>query len=390
MSRVRSQALPAGLRPNRFRRGAGALLGVLLLATLAGAALAAHYEARGAERALALDRAAGRVFASWVLAAHRATQAHADTFETALQTQVGILLTVSRLIALGTAPPDLPERPGRNASMALGAIPDGTARGVPMAFGVLEPGAGSRRSALREGALAGGLAALAPGGGSAMEAHRPAIEAALGRPLAADALYLTADRGLRYRSRALYRRAQPGRPWLNRMETDLAMAPPGAAPADPARRHLTGAGTVTTAEAAVDGDADVGGNAEAGGRADAAAVQALTIEAGDLEAPSLAVTAELVVGAAAAGPVSAASVSASGRLEAGALAAAGVLDAASLSAAGTAAVDGAASVRELAGEELDLAGSLASSTAASGGVYGPDARIAGLLTVGSCAGCDGE
>ena len=67
-------------RMAKRRRGAGALLGVLLLASLAGAALAVHYEARAAERAVALDRAAGRVFAGWVQAAHRATQAHAAAF----------------------------------------------------------------------------------------------------------------------------------------------------------------------------------------------------------------------------------------------------------------------------------------------------------------------
>ena len=79
-----------------------------------------------------------------------------------------------------------------------------------------------------------GCGRLAPGGGSLMEAHSA-------RPLAVDALYVTADRGLHYRERALYRRAQPGRPWLNRMETDLAMAPAGVSdPADPARRHIAG------------------------------------------------------------------------------------------------------------------------------------------------------
>ena len=211
----------------RHRRGAGALLGVLLLAALGGAALAVHYEARDAKRVLALDRAAGRVFAAWVLAAHRAAQAHAGTFEIALKSHAGVLLSGARLQALGVVPPGLPERPGRHATMVLGVIADGTARRVPMAFGVIEPGGASRPSALRAGALDAGLRALAPGGGSLMEAHRPAIEAALGRPLAADALYVTADRGLHYRERALYRRAQPGRPWLNRMETDLAMAPAG-------------------------------------------------------------------------------------------------------------------------------------------------------------------
>ena len=388
------------LRPSpwrgRHRRGAGALLGVLLLTALAGAALAVHYEARGAERAQALDRAAGRVFAAWVHAAHRATQAHADLFETALETQVGILLTVSRLQALGAAAPGLPERPGRHAAMVLGVIPDGTARGgpgrspVPMAFGVLEAVAPSRPSAFRAGALEAGLAALAPGGGSLMEAHRPAIEAALGRALAPDALYVTADRGLRYRERALYRRAQPGRPWLNRMETALAMAPPGTIPADPARRHIAGAGAVSAMSGAIGADVAVGGSADVGGRADAAAMTAETIEAGGLGAARLGVSADLLVGTALTGPLKAGAVEASGRLEAGALRTAGALDAASLSVAGTASVEGAAAADALAGETLTAADRIGAGRGAAGGVYGPDAHIAGAMTVGSCAGCEGE
>ena len=98
-------------RMAKRRRGAGALLGVLLLASLAGAALAVHYEARAAERAVALDRAAGRVFAGWVQAAHRATQAHAAAFEAALETQLGILLTVARCAPSGPLLPICPNAP---------------------------------------------------------------------------------------------------------------------------------------------------------------------------------------------------------------------------------------------------------------------------------------
>ena len=374
----------------RNRCGASALLGVLLLAALAGTALAAHYEARERDRALALDRAAGRVFAGWVTAAHRATQAHADMFETALETQIGILLTVARLRTLLAAPPGLPERPGHDAAMTLGAISDGTARRVPMAFGVLEPGA-ARASALRAGALQAGLAAVAPGGGTLMERHRPAIEAVLGRPLAANALYVTADRGIRYRERALYRRAQPGRPWLNRMETVLQMAPPGADADDPARRHIAGADAVSAMEVAVDTDMrTVGGTATVGGAAEAARMTADTIEAGDVQAAALGVTGELVVGVAVTGPLAAHTATATGRIEAGAVRTEGALDAAALSVAGTATVDGTAAVQGIAGERLDVSGTLTGSGTAAGGVYGPDAHIAGLLTVGSCAGCEGE
>ena len=383
-------------RDRRDRRGAGALLGVLLLASLAGAALATHYEARGAERLLALDRAAGRVFAGWVQAAHRATQDHADAFEIALETQLGILLSVARLHALGAAPPDLPERPGRDAAMTLGVIADGTARGVPgsspvpMAFGVLEPRPPSRPTAMREGAMDAGLAALAPGGGTLMEAHRPAIEAALGRPLAADALWVTADLGLRYRERAFYRRAQPGRPWLNRMETALRMAPPGATgPADPARRNIVDAGEVGAEAAEIATDIAVGGNTDIGGRAEAGGAGAATVEAGDVAAPTLEVTAALVVGTALTDRLKAGRVKATERLEAGALRTAGVLDAASLSAATAVAVDGAAAADEMAGEKLTVSGMLGAAGGAAGGVYGPDATIS-VLTVGSCAGCEGE
>ena len=378
-------------RRKRHLRGAGALLGVLLLAALSGAALAAHYDLRESWRAQALDRAAGQVFAAWVEAAHRATQAHADAFETALETQTGILLTVARLRQLGAAPPGLPAEPGRNAAMALGVIADGTAHSVPMAFGVLEPAAGARPSAMREGALEAGLATVAPAGGPLMDAHRPAIEAVLGRSLGADALWVTADRGLRYRERVLHRRAQPGRPWLNRMETALAMAPPGATdPADPARRNVSGAGAVDAETVEIGIDVAVGGQADIGGRADAAGVTAETVEAGDLAGATLRVSAELVVGAAVTGALEAGSVTASGGLEAANLRTAGALDAAALSAAGNAAVQGAAAVRNVAGETLGIAEELGSAQTAAGGVYGPDATIAGLMTVGSCAGCEGE
>ncbi|MDE0410009.1 MAG: hypothetical protein OXN81_19345 [Alphaproteobacteria bacterium] len=378
-------------RRKRHLRGAGALLGVLLLAALSGAALAAYYEARETGRAQALDRAAGQVFAAWVQAAHRATQVHADAFEAALETQVGVLLTVARLRQLGAAPPGLPAEPGRNAAMALGVIADGTAHAVPMAFGVLEPGEAARPSAMREGALEAGLAAVAPSGGPLMNAHRPAIEAALGRSLGADALWVTADRGLRYRERVLHRRAQPGRPWLTRMETALAMAPPGAVdPADPARRNISGAGKVDAETAEIGIDVAVGGQADIGGRADAARVTAETVEAGDLAGAALSVNVELVVGAAVTGALEAGSVTASGGLEAATLRTTGVLEAAALSAAGSAAIQGAAVARNVAGETLGIAEELGSGQTAAGGVYGPDATIAGLMTVGSCAGCEGE
>ena len=387
-----------GLKPRwitwrrRHTRGAGALLGVLLLAVLAGGALAVHYEARDAERGRALDRAAGRVFASWVLAAHGAGQTHAASFRAELEHNTGILLTPDRLRALGAAPVGLPDRPGRHAGLVLGIIADGSPRRVPMAFGVLEPDAPGHLDALRAGALAGGLTALQDNGGDGLMAiHRPAIEAALGRPLAASALFVTADQGLRYRERALYRRAQPGRPWLNRMETGLAMAPPGATdPTDPARRAIRGAGPVTALAASIGGDMTPGGNTDVQGSARASRMTAASVTAGGLTGPRLSVTADLLVGAAVTGPLAGNTIIVSGRLEAGGLDTPGALSASALSAATSAAIGGPAAVGSLAGEELDAADAVSAARMTAAGAYGPDARIDGLLTVGSCAGCEGE
>ena len=389
---------PLGLKPHRISwrrrhmRGAGAVLGVLLLAVFAGAALAVHYEMRDAERGRAIDRAAGLVFASWVLAAHRASQTHSATFQAELEHNAGVLLTPERLRALDAVPPGLPDRPSRYAVLVFGIIPDGSSRRVPMAFGVLEPAMPGRPDALRAGALGGGLTALQDSGGDGpMALHRPAIEAALGRALAPGALFVTADRGLRYSEQALYRRAQPGRPWLNRMETALAMAPPGAAdPTDPDRRAIRGAGAVTAIGATIAVDVSAGGNADVQGGARAARMTAETIGAGDLTGPRLAVIADLIVGAAVTGRLAAGTATVSGRLEAAGLRTAGGLAASALSAATTATVGGPAAVGSLAGEELDVADSLRAERMSAQGAYGPDASVDGLMTVGSCAGCEGE
>ena len=179
-------------RVRRYTCGAGALLGVLLLAAFAGTALTVHYEARGIVRGQALDRAAGRIFATWFRAAHRASQEQAAAFETTLAGGHTIVLTPARLRALGAAPPGLPDAPGRNATFSFGVIADGTPRGVPMAFGVLEPspdGGAAHGVSIREGALGSGLAGLeSVGSGRLMAPHLPAIEAALGRSLGPGAL----------------------------------------------------------------------------------------------------------------------------------------------------------------------------------------------------------
>ena len=376
----------------RYRRGAGALVAVLLLAALAGTGLAAHYAAQHAARQTAQAFEAGWVFAAWVLSAHRASQ-ELD-YSVRLAVEPAFVLTPATLRGVGTVPPGLPARAGRDTSFVVGIMDDGC--GVPgsspvpgrspvaMAFGVLEPARPEAAAALRRGAIAGGLAALAEAGSTdtAMAAHVPAIEGALGRLLAADvpgrspALYVTADAGLRYRDQTLYRRPQPGRPGLNRMETAL----------DAGGHDVTGAAAAEGFRASVSGDAEAGGAGSVTGNAVAARLGADTLEAGGLDAAALTVSADLMVGRATAGPVTTGTASVNGRLDTAAMTAAGTLTAETLAVAGTASVSGPSSAQSLAGEMLTVNGTMRAGRIVSTGLHGPDAVI-GALAVGSCGGC---
>ena len=377
-------------RVGRYTRGASALFGVLLLAAIAGAALTLHYEDRAHTRGQALDRAAGRIFAAWFHAAHRASLEHMATFAARLGAGNAIILTPQRLRVLGLAPPGLPYAPGRNATFTLGVIADGTPRRVPMAFGVLEPapdGGAAHSTAIRQGAHAAGLAALEqPGGGALMAPHLPAIAATLGRPPGSDAFYVTADHGFRYLENALYRRAQPGRAYLNRMETGLDMS--SGDPDDPASRNIAAAGAVTARAAALAGAAEVGGNITVDDAVMAQRLAAANLSAREVGGAGLTVTADLIVGHALTGAAGAASVNAAGRLDAGGLRAAGRLSAQALSVATALAVAGIAAVTgRLDGEQASITGNLQAGAIAAQGAHGPDARIDGAMTVGSCGGC---
>ncbi len=364
----------------RYRRGAGALVAVLLLAALAGTGLAVHYAAQHAARQVTSSFEAGRVFGEWVLAAHRASQEH--DFAPRLEIEPAFALTPAALRGLGAVPPGLPSHAGRHASFTVGIIDDG--RGIPgsdpvaMAFGVLEPARPEAAPGLRSGAVAAGLAALAEAGSAetAMAAHVPAIEAALGRPLAADSFYVTADAGLHYMDAVLYRRPQPGRPGLNRMETPL----------DAGGQDVVGIEDAEGFTASVSGNAEAGGSGSVTGDAGASGLRAGSLEAGALGAASLSVSADFLVGRAVTGPVMAGSAEVAGRLEAASVAAAGALTADTLAVAGTTSVSGASSAQVLAGEMLTASGTMRSGGISSTGLHGPDASI-GALTVGSCGGC---
>ena len=212
--------------------------------------------------------------------------------------------------------------------------------------------------------------------GTVMAAHVPAIEAALGRVLAADGLYVTADAGLHYDDRTLYRRAQPGRPGLNRMETAL----------DTGRQDVTGIAAADGFTADVSGDADAGGTGRVTGDAGATNLEAGSMEAGATGSASLSVSSELLVGRAVAGPVTAGTAAVTGRLEAGSLSATGGLTAGTLAAAAKADIAGSSSAHSVAGEILTANGTLRADRISATGLHGPDASI-GSLTVGSCGGC---
>ena len=380
MKPLRADVLGMNTLSRRCRLGAGALVAVLLLAALAGTGLAAHYAAQQAARQMAAAFEAGRVFGAWVLAAHRASQE--QDFYARLALQRSFVLTPAELRGFGAVPPGLPERAGRDAAFTVGIMDDGRGQaGLPpvaMAFGVLEPARQEAAPALRSGAIAAGLAALAEAGSAdtVMAAHVPAIEAALGRPLAADFFYVTADAGLRYADAVLYRRPQPGRPGLNRMEATL----------DGGGHDVTGIADAAGFTASVSSDAEAAGSGSVSGDAGAAGLEAGSLEAGSLSAASLTVSADLLVGRAVAGPVSAGSADVTGRLEAASATAAGALAAETLAAAGTASVSGPSSAQTLAGEMLTVSGTMRSDRISSTGLHGPDASI-GALSVGSCGGC---
>ncbi len=364
----------------RYRCGAGALVAVLLLAALAGTGLAAHYAAQHAARQMASAFEAGRVFGAWVLAAHRASQE--QDFAARLSVQRSFVLTPAELRGFGAVPPGLPERAGRDAAFAVGIMDDGRGQaGLPpvaMAFGVLEPARAEAAAALRSGAIATGLAALAEAGSTdtVMAAHVPAIEGALGRSLAPDGLYVTADAGLRYVDAVLYRRAQPGRPGLNRMETAL----------NAGGNDVTGIADADGFTASISRDAEAAGSGAVTGDTYAAGLEAGSLEAGSLATVSLTVSADLLVGRAVAGPVSAGSADVGGRLEAASVTAAGALTADTLAVAGTTSVSGSSSAQSLAGEMLTASGTVRAGRISSTGLHGPDASI-DALSVGSCGGC---
>ncbi len=401
----------------RLSRGAAELFGVLVLAALAGAVLTAWTLAERERQVTAARETAGHVAAAWLQATHRSTM---ETDWSAAVAAGGALVTPASLVTAGHAPPGLPAAQ-RPLTMTLGVIGDGATPPVAMAFLVVTPDSVSASAALHRGLIDAGVIAVeyAAGPAGSMARHRPAIEALTGA-LDTAAFFVTADT-LSHQAGAVYRRAQPGRPWLNRMESDLDLAghaiTAGAAlfagaidpldaaidPLDPATwPGVTTSSTSVTSTAGVVADpADLlaGTTTLDPARApwapgvaslDAAAAARLgTLEAASIAASSgLSVTGDLLVG----------SLVTPAALISRAAAVTGGLQAASIQAAALTAqnttVGGDATITgTLATTAATAGGTLIAPTietatiTATGGVYGPSLRITGRLTASACNGC---
>ena len=357
----------------RHRRASAELFGMLLLAAVAVAALTAwHADERA--RQVALDRATtGVVFASWLKATHRHAQ---ENDLSPLLAAGGGVLTPAALAASGAAPQGLPTA-FRAATMRLGVIPD--ANGVGLAFAVLEPDQDHAIPGIRAGIVEAGLTLIGETGheSASPPRHLTRIETVLGGPLATGSLVVTADT-LPLNTDQLYRRPQPGRPWLNALATDV----------DLETHDIRRGGAIGGIEAETSGTARIAGEANVNGEAQAAGVEADELEAAHVEAArTLAVTAGLTVGTLRSGALAAASATMTGHLESRNLATTTL-------AAQDVAVAAAASVTTAIDAGRTTFGTLSgsprlttASISAAGGVYGPSLTVSGRLTAGSCDGC---
>lgn len=398
----------------RHSRGAAELLGVLLLGLAAAAALLLWNDTAAEDRRVADARDRGRLFGMWLEVAHEATMATHDAgyvdYRAALALDPdGFEVVPGNLLGV---PAGLPVPDG----LRCGVMDDGA--GVPMAWCVLAVDDFSRGPA-RLGGLEAGLAAVGVAGlgGTPMADREAGVAAALGAALGAGNLFATADRGLVYQDEAIYRRAQPGRPWASRMEAEL----------DLGGNDVVGGGDVDANSAEVSGDvesrieASVAGSVACDGDlaglgpcdgnvgtlgAEALVGDALRVNEG-VVTPVLELANAARVGlpggtpgnAVVAGRVEGGSLRAVGRVEAGLLVVGGALGGVS-----TLTSSGGVDAREFevgssfvstgaAGSRVAGVGDMTADTlvgdniALGGDVFGPFGWIKVTLTVGSCDGC---
>ena len=220
-------------RLGRTERGVGELAAVIVLAVL-GLAWAAFDHARRSEQIeYERARAAGAVFASWMLAAHRSAQEDESGFVNDLTAEPGVAVTQTELVTGEFAPAWLARDTILGQSIALGVVNDGSEPvGVPMAFAVASPSrplSQSSAEGFRAGAALGGVVGVESlgtelGAETFSGLRRAGIEHALGRPLTDADIVSVADLGVVYDERVVHRRRQPGRAYLSEMRTGLSFA----------------------------------------------------------------------------------------------------------------------------------------------------------------------
>ena len=345
-------------------RGSAELFGVLLLMAVAFAVLAQHHRERVAAALAERDEAAGRLLAAWFLAAHRTVQE-------------GTWSPAPGAAGREFSPVNVAAAPGlrQDGRIRLGMIDDGN--GVAMAFAVFTSRGGEAIRQVRSGAVDGGISRLEEAGitSGPMARHRAAIEAVLGEPLEPHALYLTADAGLRWRNGILHRRPQPGRPWLNRMESDIDAGSFAVRDASAVR-----AGAVTGSHSATAGSASVTGTV------DAASLEGGELATAGLETARLTIDRDLSVWRLAASEsVTAAGATAVTSLLGGSLEADDAAAQTLVSGAGVT-VTGSAALRDVAAGSLD-ARTIRVPALDTGRLFGPRLRVTGTLVVGRCRGC---
>lgn len=376
------------------QEGVSELVGVLILAALAGAWIAWESQQLAAQTQYARGRAAGGVFASWMLGAHRRAQEEGPFYETALGTVQGVAIAQATLETEGLVPAWLSRETILDQAIALGVVDDGA--GVPMAFAVAAPG---RRLSLRElqgfraGAAAGGVVGVeALGtqlGAETFSGNRQAgMEQALGRSLAAGDLAAVADLGIVYDERLVYRRRQPGREYLSEMLTELEFA---------AGSGIVDVGTVFSEtwessqdfvvgrEGAIGGDllaGLAGGSARVEGSVVQGAVRFTTVTG--LEAETWTVNGTVVAQEGrVSGSIQAADVTGVSSVEGGpVLAVEGDLVATAVVQGGT--ISGSTVLGRGGGWAADVQGT---STVRGDYTVGDSLRVTGTLSVGSCYGC---
>lgn len=190
------------------------------------------------------------------------------------------------------SPPGLPDGT-RHGTVFLGVIDDDPAAtpDVPMAFAVLRVDGDEKIPAVAAGARSEGLAFVerVAGGGPMTDRHRSRIETLLGAALGEEDLLVTADLGIRVDPAQLYRRAQPGKPWLAAMATDLDISDAGGT-----KRALAGVGALEATTVDIVGEVE-GDHATASADVIAASAEAGTMTLTSVAADSVRVIGDLLI-----------------------------------------------------------------------------------------------